>query len=40
MASEDSTEIWQLWEQLAAARTGAQTLKGELASAREIVMDL
>ena len=40
MTSEDSMEIWLLWEQLAAARTGAQTPKGELALAREIVMDL
>ena len=40
MASEDSEEIWQLWEQLAAARTKAQMLQGELASAQEAVTDL
>ena len=40
MAGEGSEEIRQLREQLAAARTEAQTLQGELASARESVTDL
>ena len=40
MAGEDSMEIRQLREQLAAAKTEAQTLQEELSSARETVTDL
>ena len=40
MAGKDSAEIRQLWEQLVAARTEAQSLQEELSLARVTVTDL
>ena len=40
MAGEDSADIRQLQEQLAAARTEAQTFQEELSSVQETVTDI